>query len=304
MALLSTAAIMPAESRMDPMIALDPTQLALGAGLALLVAGAGYAAGSLTAGGALGAFGVGSLVFGLGGPIWGVLLVVFFASSSLLSEWHAADKAGPAERFAKGSRRDLGQVLANGGIPALLALAQALWPALDLLPALVGALAAATADTWATEVGLLSVVRPRLITTGRPVPPGTSGGVTVLGTSAAAAGGLVIGLAAAVLVGLADLGRLGLFSPWLLDPSGLRFLLLAPVAGLASSAVDSWLGATLQAVYRDPATGGETERPRGPDGTPHDLIRGWPWLTNDAVNLCAGAAGAILTWGLDRLLWG
>ncbi len=286
------------------MIAFDPAQLALGAALALLVAAGGYAAGSLSAGGAAGAFAVGTAVFGLGGPIWGVLLVVFFASSSLLSEWHADHKAGAAARFAKGSRRDLGQVLANGGLPALLALAQASRPDLDLFPAFVGALAAVTADTWATEVGLLSVVRPRLITTGRLVPPGTNGGVTVLGTSAAAAGGLVIGLAAALLVGVADIGRLGVLSPVLFNPAGLPFLLIAPVAGLASSACDSWLGATLQAVYRDPATGGETEQPMGPDGTANDLVRGWPWLTNDGVNLCASVVGAALAWGLDRVLWG
>jgi len=286
------------------MLELDTAQLAFGALLALLVAGGGYASGSLSASGALGAFGVGAAVFGLGGPLWGALLVVFFASSSLLSEWHAADKAGAAERFAKGSRRDLGQVLANGGVAALLAVAQALLPHVDVFPAFVGAMAAVTADTWATEVGLLSAVRPRLITTGRPVPPGTSGGVTVLGSSAAVAGGMAIGAAAALLVGLAELGRLGVLDPVLLDASGLRYLLIAPVAGLASAACDSWLGATVQATYRDPDSGGDTERPRAADGSPNSLIRGWGWMTNDAVNFVASLAGAALAWGLDRLVWG
>lgn len=285
------------------MIAPDISQLVLGAVLALLVAGGGYATGSLSAGGALAAFGVGAAVFGLGGPVWGALVVFFFISSSLLSEWHAAEKAGSAARFAKGGRRDFGQVLANGGVAALLAVAQACLPHVDLFPAFVGAMAAVTADTWATEVGLLSAVRPRMITTGRPVPAGTSGGVTVLGSSAAVAGGMAIGLAAALLVAVSDLGQLGLLDPRLLDLTGLRFLMIAPVAGLASAACDSWLGATVQAVYRDPA-GGETERPRGADGAPNPRIRGWGWMTNDAVNFCASAVGAALAWGLDRVLWG
>src|SRR5438093_5230732 len=45
-----------------------------------------------------------------------------------------------------------------------------------------GALAAAAADTWATEIGAFSPFAPRLITSGRQVPRGTSGGITVLGS--------------------------------------------------------------------------------------------------------------------------
>ena len=134
----------------------SPQLLALGLALALLVAGGGYLAGALSRSGALGALGVGTAVFGLGGPLWGLLLLAFFASSSALSEWRAADKQDPAGRFQKGGRRDLGQVLANGGVAAVLAALQAAsnlgWIGpLDLFPALVGALAAVTADTWATE---------------------------------------------------------------------------------------------------------------------------------------------------------
>ena len=64
----------------------------------------------------------GGLIFGLGGIPWAVLLLAFFISSSLLSRAFAASKFVLAEKFAKGSRRDYGQVLANGGLGALLAL--------------------------------------------------------------------------------------------------------------------------------------------------------------------------------------
>ena len=56
----------------------------------------------------------------------------------------------------------------------------------------VGALASAQADTWATEIGAHAPRRPRLITTGREVPRGTSGRVTALGSLGGLAGGISI----------------------------------------------------------------------------------------------------------------
>ena len=151
-------------------------RLLLGLGLSLAIGGLAYWRGSLSAGGVLGAVLVGTTVFGLGGWVWGGTLVAFFASSSLLSHFQAGRKAVFAEKFAKGSRRDLGQVLANGGVAALLALLVGLLgkgsPVYPLLAfAFFGALATVNADTWATELGVLSRHTPRLMTTGRPVVP-------------------------------------------------------------------------------------------------------------------------------------
>lgn len=283
-------------------------QLLLALLLAGLVAGGALRARALTGGGALAAFALGAAVFGLGGALWGLLLVFFFVSASALSFWREDEKRALTGGEGKGSRRDWRQVAANGGlVGGLLALGQAAgqagWlPELDLLPAFAGLMAAVTADTWATELGLLSPSPPRLITSGRPVAPGQSGGVTVLGLTAAAAGGLAVGVVAALGSLLEQSLGLGALDLALVDGSALaRLALLTPVAGLAAAAVDSYLGATLQAAYRGRG-GRETEAPRGADGAARPLLRGLAFMDNDAVNLIAGAAGALIALGLDRLL--
>jgi uncharacterized protein (TIGR00297 family) len=269
-------------------------RLLLGLVMSLAIGGLGYSRRSLSASGALGAVLVGTTVFGLGGWVWGGTLVAFFASSSLLSHYQERRKAVFAEKFSKSSRRDLGQVLANGGVAALLALLVGLLgkgrPVYPLLAyGFFGALAAVNADTWATELGVLSAGSPRLIIGGRPAVAGTSGAVTLEGTLAAAAGAAFIGGVAFVLIQGAAILTSGhwLFSDWLLIP-------VATVSGLAGSLFDSLLGASVQAIYVCPACGVETERTRHRCGQPTRHVRGWRWLNNDWVNLFASLVGAIL----------
>jgi uncharacterized membrane protein len=95
------------------------SQLLLGLVLSLAISLVAYRQRMLSGHGVVGAVVTGTLTFGMGGWLWGWLLVVFFVSSSLLSRYRSADKAAVQARFAKGGRRDLGQVLANGGVGAL-----------------------------------------------------------------------------------------------------------------------------------------------------------------------------------------
>lgn len=248
----------------------------------------------LSPSGILGAILTGTLTLGGGGWSWGLSLIVFFLSSTLLTRWRKRRKEGLETVFAKGGQRDLAQALANGGLGALLALLSTLaphplWPA-----AFAGTLAAATADTWATEVGVLSRTPPRLITTRRVVPPGTSGGITLLGTMAGAAGGLFLG-GTFYLLGLVE----GALPGHVLLPKG-TVLPLGLVGGLSGMLADSLLGATLQGIYRCPRCGRETERKTHCDG-PSDLLRGWPWLNNDWVNLAGTSVGALAAVGLGLL---
>ena len=148
----------------------------------------GLLLGSLTHSGAIAAILVGILVFGFSGWRGGLLLLTFFTTSSILTRWHAHRKRHPEHRGG----RSAGQVVANGLVAAILAVWFGIAPSLEVITAFAGAIAAATADTWATEVGLLSPSAPRLITTWRRVAHGTSGGVTLLGIAAGAVGASLI----------------------------------------------------------------------------------------------------------------
>ena len=263
-------------------------QLLVGFLVAVVISLLAYFTRSLGKSGALAACLLGTVVFGLGGVPWAVLLLAFFISSSLLSRFSKKRKAALNEKFSKGSQRDFGQVAANGGIAGLCVLVSLLFPQ-SSLPwfAFAATLAAVNADTWATELGVLGRGQPRLITTGVPVEKGTSGGVSWFGTLSAALGAVFIALPAV------------LFWPGGMLIRGLEAVLLwffgITLAGLAGSLVDSLLGATLQAIYYCPACQKETERhPLHSCSTPTSQVRGLRWLNNDWVNTFCAASGAIL----------
>jgi uncharacterized membrane protein len=110
------------------------------------------------------------------------------------------------------------------------------------------------------------------------VAPGSSGGISLLGSA--------IALAAAFLIAIAA---------WMLGLIIFSMVPIVAVAGLLGSFVDSALGATVQAIYYCPKCKKETERyPLHYCGTPTMLYRGWPWLDNDWVNFLSSAFAALL----------
>ena len=234
---------------------------------------------SLTAGGAVAATMLGTVIFGLGGWQWAVLLLTFFILSSALTRAFGGSKSSAEEKYAKGGERDEMQVISNGGVACVFVVLHAFfpgaaWPWIGF----AGALAAVNADTWATELGVLSPGRPRLITRlGTQVEKGTSGGVSLVGTGASLLAAAVIGALAAWFSGAAP-------GPILLDVAS---------AGLIGSLVDSLLGATVQAMYFCPKHQKETEKhPLHACGTPTVHLRGWKWLDNDLVNVACAITGA------------
>ncbi len=257
-------------------------QLFTGFLIASLVAFAAYRAHSLSGSGLLGATIVGTVIFGIGGWQWAVLLLTFFITSTGLTRAFKKRKRGLNEKFSKSGQRDLGQVLGNGGLATLFAGLWFFFPGETWLwAAFAASLAAVNADTWATELGVLNPYPPRLITNlSKTVEKGTSGGISFVGTLASLAGAGLIGILAV------------LFPPVPVSPS---LGILITLAGLSGSLFDSLLGATAQAMYHCPACDKETERhPLHTCGTQTTLKRGWPWLNNDWVNFACGAVGALL----------
>jgi uncharacterized protein (TIGR00297 family) len=255
-------------------------ELILAFGLSVLIVGLAYWRRSLAPSGAAAALLVGTLTFGLGGWMWGVLLAIFFVSSSLLSHYKEEQKQQMAEeKFDKSHRRDAGQVLANGGMGTLVAVASFIWPSPFWFYLFVGVMGTVTADTWATELGTLSRRPPRLITNGKRVEVGTSGGVSRWGTAVSFAGGLLIGVTA------------GLLSPWGGWGPALGLILAGSIGGLSGSLFDSLLGATVQQIYYCPNCQKETEKVIHRCGHITNPLRGWRWLNNDGVNFTASVVG-------------
>ncbi len=142
------------------------------------------------------------------------------------------------------------------------------------LAAFAGAFAAASADTWGTEIGTLARRAPRSILTFAPLATGISGGVTVAGTLAEIAGAAFVGLVA-LLVGIA------------------AFLPIA-IGGVVGALVDSILGASLQSLRHCPACDRDCETDPHDCGTATASRRGLVWFGNDAVNLAATFTGALV----------
>jgi uncharacterized protein (TIGR00297 family) len=247
--------------------------------LAAAIALLSYRIGFLNSSGAAGTFLMGSLIFGVGQWRWGIPILAFFLSSSVLSKMWKHKKRDAQLIYEKTSRRDLGQVLANGGMASLAILFYYATGYPQWYIAYLGALAAVTADTWATEIGILSRKPPRKIITLQPVPPGTSGAVSAAGLWGALGG-------SAFLAGTGYLsGHLFFLS------SPLKTLSLVTAAGFIASLFDSLLGATVQAQYRCPICHKQTERRRHCNNAATIHIEGFRWVTNDAVNAACALAG-------------
>ncbi|MGE0354333.1 MAG: DUF92 domain-containing protein [Gemmatimonadales bacterium] len=229
---------------------------------------------SLTRGGAVAAFLVGTIILAVGGWAGGVVLAVFFVGSSVAGRLAPEPSAALG---AKGERRDGLQVLANGGAAVLAMGLEWIRPGAGVW-ALSTSLAAAAADTWATAAGAWNPSPPRLILTGRRVSHGTSGGITWYGSTGGLIGAATVGAAAAMVF---------------------RTPILLPAAtgiGFLGMLLDSVLGASVQGRFRCPACGSLGESRVHHCGSRAVRIGGWSWVSNDLVNIAATLAAGFAGW--------
>ncbi|QLD84754.1 DUF92 domain-containing protein [Natronomonas halophila] len=219
-------------------LGLAPTLRRVGIGIALTAA-LGYVAyglGTASVTGMLTGVLLALFTVVLGGFGWFVLLVTFFGLGGLASKYRYDEKLDRGIAQENEGARGGGNVLANSAVALVAVVAFAVSghvgvPSAVFRFAFAGAVAAALADTFSSEFGGLFDT-PRLITTLRPVAPGTDGAVTWQGVVAGLVGSAIIGGLSGVFFGLNAPG-----------------VLLVVFAGVVGMTVDSLLGATLEGDY-------------------------------------------------------
>jgi uncharacterized protein (TIGR00297 family) len=233
---------------------------------------------------------IGTSVFGIGGWTFAIPMLLFFIGSSLLSKLPQKNAKLVQDMIAKGDRRDAVQVLANGLLPTLMVIAGLIIKNEAAFLLYLGGLAAATADTWATEIGLRFGKQPRSILTGKWVAPGTSGGITLAGVLGAILGAALVALA-------------GYWSYLLFENVAIRWqqFIGVTLAGVIAQFIDSLLGATRQRRNRCVVCGKITERSEH-CGQATSYASGWQWLDNDVVNIACGVSGVVCSSAFRHLL--
>lgn len=194
----------------------------------LLASGASYSfiKNKLTLPGALTGLIVGLLIYEGTGLTGFTLLCLFFITGSWATGWHK-DKKNINEASQP---RTAGQVLANGGVAAVLSIIAFIKPDLSplLLVMIAGSLASAMADTLSSELGMVYGKRFFNIITFKKDQRGLDGVVSIEGT--------LIGIAGAFVTAI-------IF--WLFTDWG-RALFIITTAGFVGNTLDSLLGATLE----------------------------------------------------------
>ena len=163
---------------------------------------------------------MGILIIFTAGFNWLLLIFVFLILGLLSTKYKHEYKKRMG--IYEGTR-SVKNVISNGIVPFVMA-------AFGNYAGFIGSIAVATADTLASEVGVVDKY-PRLITTFKKVPPGTDGGISPLGTAAGIVGAGIIGIFAYILGISAD--------PF-------NALKIAVIAGTFGCFVDSILGAVLE----------------------------------------------------------
>ncbi|MBM7689351.1 hypothetical protein BCR24_11335 [Enterococcus ureilyticus] len=240
----------------------------------------------LTKSGTLAMIFVAIIVCGFGSwPVW-ELLILFFASSGFIHLIKKGMKRGSDSSVTeKGHTRDACQVLANS-LPAIISLILFYYTDIELfLIGYVSGIAGATSDTWASEIGILSKEAPYSILSFKPITPGLSGGISLLGTISSLLGSLLIATAFWL--------NSGSYEDFQLSP--LLLFSLPLFCGFLDSLIDSLLGIIFQVKYRCPICGSITEQQQHHHQSTLK-ISGISWVTNDWVNFFSGSLTVLFSW--------
>lgn len=256
----------------------------LGLICSLIIAVFGFLAQLLTFSGVVVSVIVGTLVIAIG-PWYSIFLLgAFFVSSGLIHKTKKYLNKTSISFAEKGAQRDGWQVLANS-LPAVISLfAYKISGNFIFVVGYAGAICGATADTWASEIGVLSRKSPRLITTFRSIPRGQSGGVSLLGTLASVVGAGMSAILFYCCLVFSDKFQL----------QSAVYLLIPMLAGIFDSLVDSLLGATIQGVFRCKICSKLTEK-RIHHSQETERVKGFASINNDHVNFLSGLSAVLFS---------
>jgi len=237
---------------------------------------------------------------------FGVILILFYYSSSKLTKYGSTIKSKIEENHVGEGNRNATQVFANSILATVVAVCFLLFCGEDrdvdfssapgtidsdsiiffygltlskrrlaslLWSAYIAHYATSTGDTWASELGILSKQKPRLVTSLflQEVPPGTNGGMSFLGTMASILGGGFIGV---IFWGMC----------WF-KFSQFPMVIVGVLCGLIGSFVDSLLGATIQASYYCNEMKKIVKLPKDRNKRSSvSLLSGFDFVSNEAVN--------------------
>jgi uncharacterized protein (TIGR00297 family) len=211
----------------------------IGVAATILLAAGAVAARALTARAGAVAAAFGSVIVVLAGYPYLTLLILFVVGSVLATRYRIDEKRRKNVQEGTSGERGVSNVVAHSVVPAVIAVVVG-WggsgiPNATLALLYVSALAFGASDTFASEFGVLAG-RARSIITGRPVEPGTNGGISALGEGFALVG--------AVTTALLGLGVFALFgAPFSSVPLELVVVI---TAGFLGCQVDSVLGELLE----------------------------------------------------------
>ena len=246
---------------------------------------------SLTVSGAFAGVVVGFVIISCG--LRGLTLFWFYLTGTWATKYRLALKIKYDATLQSHTSRGVSQVLCVSAIACALAVWHAVvfgaehpfrmtdQPAATRIScALVAHHSTSLADTWASELGILSDHRPFLVTQPwRKVPPGTNGGVTMAGLVFSLLGGTAVGLFTVLMDYISGLEP---------DVYCINLIAFATVSGLLGSVIDSLVGATMQATYWDSEKKlvyhADSIKPRSAQ-----IICGANILTNEQVNLVSTA---------------
>lgn len=210
-----------------------------------------------------------------------LLFIVFFmfASSSILSKVKKEAKKELEKVVSKTGPRDYIQALANLGTATFCMLAFVIFKEEYWIVGLLGSVATANADSWASEIGGISKKTPVLITTFKTIKKGISGGITLLGTIGGILGSIILSLFGVWILTIFDF--VFMQKIWLI-------IVISSITGIIGFFLDSYVGVWFQALYKN-KKGEETENPQQAV-----LIKGFSWCTNDMVNFITTFLGGII----------